>query len=129
MPNCCTEPAPAPTHAIIKCAGCGEAGRPVSTRTLKHMVRPQFLERISKPGFLFCASPRCEVVYFHPDGDQLFKGDLRMHVGIKETEDSARLCYCFGFTRGMVANEVRATGQCTIPQRITAEMRAGNCAC
>jgi hypothetical protein len=25
--------------------------------------------------------------------------------------------------------EIRATGKCTIPQRITAEIKAGNCAC
>lgn len=58
---------------------------PVETKTLKHMVQPWHLELVNKPGFLFCRSPDCDVVYFHPDG--------------------------------------------TIPQRITAEVKAGNCAC
>jgi hypothetical protein len=39
------------------------------------------------------------------------------------------LCYCFGFTRAMVVEEIRATGKCTVPQRIAAEVKAGNCAC
>jgi hypothetical protein len=29
----------------------------------------------------------------------------------------------------MALDEIRATGKCTIPQRITAEVKAGNCAC
>ena len=29
----------------------------------------------------------------------------------------------------MVREEIRATGKCTIPKNITAEMKAGNCAC
>lgn len=37
--------------------------------------------------------------------------------------------HCFGFTEAMVCEEIRATGQCSIPRRITVEARAGNCAC
>src|SRR5579859_1206673 len=129
MSDCCaTEPA-ALTHAVAKCLECGEAGQPVATITLKQMVRPQFLEAVGKPGFRFCRSPDCDVVYFHPDGRQLRKGDLRVRVGVKETEDPVPLCYCFGFTRAMAVEEIQATGGCTIPARIAAEVRAGNCAC
>ena len=50
-------------------------------------------------------------------------------MGLKETEDPVPICYCFGFTEAMAVEEIRATGKCTIPQRITAEVKSGNCAC
>ncbi len=59
----------------------------------------------------------------------LRKPDVRVRVGLKETEDPVPICYCFGFTEAMAVEEIRATGISTIPQRITAEVKAGNCAC
>src|SRR5712692_1676022 len=112
-----------------QCPACGQPGRSVETKTLKQMVQPWRLELVSKPGFFFCRSADCEVVYFHPDGDRLRKPDVRVRVGLKETEDPVPICYCFGFTEAMAVEEIRATGKCTIPQRITAEVKAGNCAC
>ena len=93
------------------------------------MVKPEFLDAVDKPGFRVCARPNCDVVYFHPDGELLRKDDLRVRVGVKETEDPVPLCYCFGFTQAMVAAEIHETGNCTLPQRIAAEVKAGHCAC
>jgi hypothetical protein len=93
------------------------------------MVKPQFLAMITKPGFRFCRSPDCDVVYYHADGEQLRKTDLCVRVSIKEAEESAPLCYCFGFTCSMLLEELRIHGCTTIPERIAAELRAGNCAC
>lgn len=135
MADCCsiqteTKPTAQPaTTAKAQCPSCGQPGRPVATQTLKHIVQPAFLELAGKPGFLFCPSPQCDVAYFHPDGHVLHKADLRVRVGLKETEDPVPICYCFGFTEAMAVGEIRATGKCTIPQRITAEIEAGNCAC
>lgn len=111
------------------CSGCGGVGRPVSTTTLKHMVKPEILSLVDKPGFLFCPAAKCDVVYFHPDGDRLRKEDVRVRVGLKETEDPVPICYCFGFTEEMVRSEVERTGACTIPGRISAEVKARHCAC
>ena len=111
-----------------KCSHCGRAGKPVSTRTLKHMVKPAFLDLVQKPGFLICASPACGVIYFHPDGQELHENDLRVSVEWK-SPDNAPICHCFGFTQKMVEDEVRVSGDCTIALRIAAEMRAGNCDC
>jgi hypothetical protein len=93
------------------------------------MVRPEFLDAVDKPGFLFCATPTCYVIYFHPDGKRLGKRDVRVRVGLKEQAEPVPLCYCFGFTEAMVREEIRDTGGCTIPERITAEISAGHCAC
>jgi hypothetical protein len=59
----------------------------------------------------------------------LRKADVRVRVGLKETEDPVPVCYCFGFTEKMIFDEVRATGKSTVPQRITTEIKASHCAC
>lgn len=136
MSDCCPVKSPADRLAAETakagtnhCPECGQLGKPVETKTLKQMVQPWHLELVNKPGFLFCRSADCDVVYFHPDGDCLRKPDVRVRVGLKETEDPVSICYCFGFTEAMAVAEIRDTGKCTIPQRITAEVKAGNCAC
>lgn len=136
MSDCCSTKSPAKTTlaetakaGTNHCPECGQPGKSVETKTLKQMVQPLHLELVIKPGFLFCRSANCEVVYFHPDGDCLRKPDVRVRVGLKETTDPVPICYCFGYTEAMAVAEIRDTGKCTIPQRITAEVKAGNCAC
>lgn len=114
----------------LRCSQCGEAGRAVQTITLKHHVIPEHLAAIERGPFYFCGTPTCDVVYFNTEGGvMLHKSGVRQRIGLKETEDPIPLCYCFGFTEAMVREEICATGRCTIPQRITAEVKAGNCAC
>ena len=130
MSDCCSNESPSPAQTPkLLCPNCGEAGRPVGAVTLKHMVQPEFLDIVNKAGFLFCRTPECEVVYFHPDRETLEKADLRVRVGLKETADPVPVCYCFGFTERMLLEEIQATGKTTIPQRIAAEMKADRCAC
>jgi Zinc binding domain len=130
MTNCCAQtPMPLAGPGVIRCARCGGIGRPVSTLTIEHMVKPQFLATAAKSGFRFCGSPDCDVVYFHPDGQQLCKTELRVRVGIKEAEEPAPLCYCFGFTRAMLFQELCTVGHSRIPNVIAAELKAGNCDC
>jgi Zinc binding domain len=115
--------------AESRCPNCGETGQPVSPVTLKHMVRPDFLELVSKTGFRFCRAVDCSTVYFHADGEVLKKTDLRVRVGLKETLDPVLVCYCFGFTERMLLEEIQASGHTTIPERIKAEIKAEHCAC
>lgn len=108
---------------------CGQAGRPVALQTLKHQVKPEHLKTVEHGSFNFCRTATCEVVYFNESGVVLVEDDVRERIGLKETQDPVSVCYCFGFTEAMVKDEIRATDRCTIPQRITAEVKAGNCAC
>ncbi len=112
-----------------RCPACGANGQPVETITLTHQVNPEHLEMVEHGPFNFCRTPTCDVVYFNGNATLLRKADVRVRVGLKETEDPVPICYCFGFTEKMVFDEVRTTGKCTIPQRITAEIKAGHCAC
>jgi len=112
-----------------KCPECGAVGKAVSTLTLKQMVKPEFLSLVDKPGFRFCRTATCQVVYFHSDGDRLEKRDVWVRVGLKESEDPVPICYCFGFTEAMVGEEIAETGRSGIPELITAEIKARHCAC
>lgn len=136
MSDCCSIKSPAEqsvadtaTAGTNHCPECGQPGKSVETKTLKHTVQSWHLERINQPGFSFCRTADCEVVYFHARGDCLRKADMRVRVGLKETEDPVPICYCFGFTEATAVEEIRATGKSTLLQRITAEVKAGNCAC
>jgi hypothetical protein len=101
----------------------------VVLQTLKHQVKPEHLETVETGSFNFCRTATCEAVYFNDGGVVLTKLDVRQRIGLKETQDPVPICYCFGFTEGMAVEEIRETGKCTIPQRITAEVKTGNCAC
>jgi hypothetical protein len=52
-----------------------------------------------------------------------------VRVGSKKTADPIPVCYCFGFTRKNIQDEIAETGRSAIGERITAEVMAGNCAC
>ena len=136
MSACCsiesshTAPSAKPAvGAKTNCPRCGQPGQPVALQTLKHQVKPEHLETVEVGAFNFCRTATCQAVYFNGNGIVLTKADVRQRIGLKETEDTAPICYCFGFTEEMAVEEIRATGNCTIPQRITAEIKAGNCAC
>jgi hypothetical protein len=62
----------------------------------------------------FCRTPSCEVVYYGENGHVVAKRDVPVRVGLKEREDPIPLCYCFGFSRADVRDEIASGGQCTI---------------
>ena len=84
-----------------------------------------------KAQYYFCEAADCDVVYFSSDplAPIFHRADLLVRVGAKEAADPIPVCYCFGFTRKDIENEIARTGRSTIPERITAEVKAGNCAC
>ncbi len=130
MADCCSNKQPAaPNGAAASCPACGAVGKPVETVTLKHMVKPEFLDAVNAAGFLFCRTRDCNVIYFHSNGTRLTKADVRVRVGLKESEDPMQICYCFGFTEAMARKEIESTGKCTIQDRISAEMKKDLCAC
>lgn len=57
------------------------------------------------------------------------KPDLKVRVGLKETEDPVPLCYCFDYYRADVRKEVEEKGASDMLERIKAEVKAGYCAC
>lgn len=132
MSDCCStapasEPAPAAAPRL-NCPRCGQPGKPVSLLTLKHQVNLAHLATVEAGPFAFCRTPECPAVYFNAIGTVLTRDDVRQVPTVKRSANP-QLCYCFGFDTEMARAEIRATGRCTVPERIAAEMKADRCAC
>lgn len=121
---------PDSAKAHSRCRVCGEVGKPVKRKTIEHLLKESSLTRLADRPYLFCATPTCSVVYFSNKADSYFhKADVKVRVGLKETEDPVPVCYCFNITERMIRGEIEATGRTTIPDYIRAQVKAGRCAC
>jgi hypothetical protein len=128
MSDCCAVPKP---YAVGQsaCPSCATVGRVVADKTIQAILEPAQALSLLAVGRRFCGTPSCEVVYYGDDGRALTKSEIPIRVGLKEREDPIPLCYCFGFSVADVRREIAETGRCTIPARITAMVRAGQCSC
>jgi Zinc binding domain/BFD-like [2Fe-2S] binding domain len=131
MSDCCSvngKPAAAPS--VMVCPVNGARSKQVDMLTVRSLVRRLPLG-MANAQYYFCEAPQCDVVYFpsSPQAPIFRRADLLVRVGGKETRDPIPVCYCFGFTRKDIEDEVAQTGHSTISDRITAEVKAGNCAC
>jgi hypothetical protein len=131
MSDCCSvnvKSGAAP--AMMNCPVNGAHSKQVDMLTVKSLIRhlPLWMPNTQ---YYFCEAPGCDAVYFPLDTHApLFRrGDLLVQVGSKEMADHIPVCYCFGFTRKDIQREIAETGDSTIAERITAEVKAGNCAC
>ena len=115
---------------VMTCPVNGARSKQVDMITVKSLVSRLPLE-MPDTQYYFCDSPDCEVVYFPLDAKApLFRrSDLIVRVGAKYTTDPIPVCYCFGFTRQDIWDEIRSTGKSTVADRITVEVEAGRCAC
>jgi Zinc binding domain len=131
MSDCCSVNAKTGTAPLVMvCPMNGVRSKQVDMLTVKSLVR-QLPLGMPNTQYYFCDSSECEVVYFPLDTQApLFRrGDLMVRVGSKETADPIPVCYCFGFTREDIENEIAKTGRSTVADRIKTEVNAGNCAC
>lgn len=114
------------TGASGRCPQCGQKGTSVSTLTVKSLVREH--ARVAPDDYFFCRTPHCEVIYFSRR-DLFQKRDVKVRVGLKETEDPIPLCYCFEYSQARIRSDVESNGSTDILEKIKAEVRAGYCAC
>ncbi len=112
-----------------RCPRCGAVGRVVADETIQAILKPGQADGLLAVERRFCATPSCQVLYYAAGGRLVEKDAASVRVGVKETEDPVPLCYCFGFDRADVRRQVSERGECDIPARIAAEIRAGRCAC
>jgi hypothetical protein len=110
---------------------CGNPGTPVSAITIESLVKKERQSRIASPdGFSFCHTPDCPVVYFNSNtGENIEKRDLKVRVGIKETEDPIPVCYCFGWTREQIDDEIHRTGKSLAVEDIANKIKTTGCDC
>ncbi len=130
VPDCCSVGERSEAPATMACPANGAQSKQVDMLTVRSLVRHLPLG-MPKAQYYFCEITDCDVVYFasQPEAPIFKRADLLVRVGVKETEDPDPVCYCFGFTRKDIEEEVARTGRSAIAQKIMAEVKTGNCAC
>lgn len=127
MSSCCIIPH---TGDIPTCPMNRQLTKPVPRKTVESLVKPELKTMLTPQPYYFCDAPDCDTVYISALGDHLIAKDmLTVRVGIKETEDPIPLCYCFGYDRQAIRDDIRRTGDTQIQNLITQRVRAGDCRC
>ena len=129
MSECCSIKPPE-WPAVMNCPVTRRRSKQVDLLTVRSLVR-QLPLGMPSTAYYFCDDPACAVVYFpsNPRAPLFRRDDLWVRVGVKEKSHPIPVCYCFGFTRQDIWEEIRKTGKSTVAERINAEVKAGNCAC
>jgi Zinc binding domain len=130
MSDCCSTKGISEAPAVAVCPLNGARSKQVDLLTVKSLVR-QLPLGMPNTQYYFCEAQDCDAVYFALDRQApvFRRADLLVRVGVKESADPILVCYCFGFTRGDIHDDIAGTGRSTIAERITAAVKASNCAC
>jgi len=123
--NCCT---PQP-KGKMPCPKCNKDVKGVLGKTLEHLLTDEAKSRVVfLDGFYFCTTPSCEVVYFRDDEIVCQKG-LSVVVGCKEGASPATVCYCFGWTKEKIKEELQSAGESSALDHIKKKMNSIGCSC
>lgn len=131
MSDCCSGDAETGNGpAVMICPVNGARSKQVEILTVKSLVRKLPLG-MPNTQYYFCEAQDCDVVYFPLDAKapSFRREDLLVRVSAKENGDALPICYCFGFSRKDVQDEITQPGRVSIADLITTEVKAGNCAC
>jgi hypothetical protein len=103
----------------------------VTAITIESLVRKECRSQLVSPeGFSFCHTPDCAMIYFNNETDEYIeKGDMKVRVGIKETEDPVPFCNCFGWTQKKIDDEIARTGKSLAVEDIMNNMKTAGCNC
>lgn len=112
------------------CPKNGNKGNIVSTITLKSLLLPEALASLNpNTTYRFCNSPDCDVVYFSDNKKIFTKKDLKVSVFQKDNKETVPVCYCFGWTRQRINNDLKTLGKTHAVEEITSHVQAKRCAC
>jgi len=123
--NCCT---PQPKGKAL-CPECGENAKIVLGKTVEHLLTGKARSDLYDfDGFHYCKTPSCRVVYFRKE-TILTQKDISVTVGLKEDAEPATVCYCFGWTKEKIKNELQRNGRTIALDDIKAKMKDPGCSC
>ncbi len=127
MSTCCVLPH---TGDVPACPMNGQVAKPVGRKTVESLITHEARAALTAQPYYFCDAADCNTVYVSALGDHLITKDLlTVRVRIKETEGPIPLCYCFGYDRKTVRNDIRRTGKTDIQKAITQRVKSGECRC
>jgi hypothetical protein len=112
------------------CPQDGTKEKPVQLITLKSLLLPVALEQLNPAtAYGFCSSPNCSVVYFSEQGQTFTTADLKVSVFQKDMNEDVSACYCFGWSRQRIREEIQRLGESSAIASITAHVKAKRCGC
>jgi len=107
----------------LPCPECDENGFAVNQKTIFHHIKQPWLSRLGGGAYFFCRNASCGVVYFSANAKTINKKDLRTQIGIKEQNDGALICFCFGVNKAEAATDKSAK------EFVVAQTKRAVCAC
>ena len=123
--NCCTPQ----LKGKVACPSCGEEAKGVLGKTLNALLKEQIKENLNcLDGFHYCKTATCKTIYFR-DETLLTQDDMIVVVGLKEGATPATICYCFGWTKEKIKEELMQTGETVALADIKAKMEDPGCSC
>lgn len=133
MTECCCSPVSSQkseSHWQRLCPHDGTKGKPVEVITLKSLLVPSALERLDVTNaYGFCLSKDCPVVYFTEQGQTFITSDLKIPVFQKDENESVSVCYCFGWSRQRIREELNQSRESNAVDMITTHIKAKRCGC
>lgn len=115
------------------CPECGADARQIPTETVRNMVEPFENQTIENDiQYRICKTQDCPVVYFADELDQRFETDairVRANFKLAVDADPYPVCYCFGYDRSHVREDIAENGETSIDEWITERVQAEECAC
>lgn len=88
--------------------------------TLKSLLVPSALAKLElSASYKMCTNKACSVVYFSENLQMFVKTDIKVEVFTKSNEEDCPVCYCFGWTKKRVIQELEETGRTTALEEIT----------
>ncbi len=113
------------------CPKCSHKGNNVKIITPLNLLKEESLGRLkSDQTYKFCKTPDCKVAYYSMDADDFFlTEELKVAATVKDSGLNVNVCYCFGYTRQSVLDEIKETGNSTVLEEIKAKMKDPGCFC
>ncbi|TDT50721.1 (2Fe-2S)-binding protein [Fonticella tunisiensis] len=88
------------------CPLCKQEGDRVALITVESLVKDYFRKHLKSYTYGFCTNPKCNVVYYNNDTDEIyFQRDLKVPVWFKE-QDNPIICYCKNVTLKDIIDEI-----------------------
>lgn len=124
MSSCCSSAGVGgiKTNKLL-CVSCGEPGVTVGKKTILQHIKSPWLRKLDQERYFFCQTTNCDAVYFSANGEVVIKKDLRTQIGIKEKNDEALICYCFGVNKTVAATDK------SVKEFVVAQTKKAVCAC
>lgn len=116
------------TSTQINCPTCGNRGKSVTPLTLRGLLKDEFVADVADMDYRFCKATDCDVVYYG-NGHAFTKSQIKVPVGVKETNGERPLCYCFGHSVSSIKDELRIKGHSDALEDIRQKMENPGCRC